>query len=69
LASSIAEIRLLHPIVVHPDGKLIAGRRRLEAFKTLGRDDIPATVLDIAAISAASSPRTWRGWTSASPSL
>jgi hypothetical protein len=31
LAASIAELRLLHPVVVRPDGRLIAGERRLAA--------------------------------------
>jgi len=47
LAESIVDIGLLHPIVVTPDNKLIAGRRRLEAFKLLGLVDIPATVVDL----------------------
>jgi ParB-like chromosome segregation protein Spo0J len=29
LASNIKELGLLHPIVVRPDGRLIAGERRL----------------------------------------
>jgi ParB-like chromosome segregation protein Spo0J len=47
LAESIAEIGLLHPIVIRPDGTLIAGGRRLAAFKLLGRTEIPVTVVDI----------------------
>ena len=35
LAASIAELGLLHPIVVRPDGKLIAGERRLLAAAQL----------------------------------
>ena len=31
LAVSIEEVGLLHPIVVRPDGRLIAGKRRLAA--------------------------------------
>jgi ParB-like chromosome segregation protein Spo0J len=50
LAASIAEIGLLHPVVVTPEGMLIAGERRVHAFKSLGRSHIPTTVLDIAAI-------------------
>ncbi len=44
LAVSISEIGLIHPIIVrvhpqHPDMyELGSGHRRLEAFKTLGRD-------------------------------
>jgi ParB-like chromosome segregation protein Spo0J len=37
----------LHPIVVTPDGSLIAGARRLMAFKSLGRETIPVTVVDL----------------------
>ena len=47
LAKSIGEVGLLHPIVVCRDGRLIAGERRLEAFKLLGRTEIPATVVDL----------------------
>lgn len=39
LAKSIADIGLLHPIVVSQDGFLIAGLRRLEAWRSLGRPD------------------------------
>jgi hypothetical protein len=46
LAESIQRVRLLHPVVVDPQGNLIAGFRRIEALKFLGRDDIPATVVD-----------------------
>ncbi len=46
LAESIKSIGLLHPIVVAPDGTLIAGGRRIAAFEALGRATIPATVLD-----------------------
>ena len=41
LAKSIEEIGLLHPIVVTPEGKLIAGGRRLKACKALGWDTVP----------------------------
>ena len=52
LAQNIAEIGLLHPIVVRPPARngrsqLIAGARRLRAYLKLGRDRIPATVLDL----------------------
>jgi N6-adenosine-specific RNA methylase IME4 len=50
LAASIAEIGLLHPIVVTPDGTLIAGARRIAACVSLGWTDIPVTVVDIPAI-------------------
>src|SRR6267154_4518887 len=47
LAGSIAEVGLLHPVVVTPDGRLIAGQRRLEACRLLGWTDIPVTVIDL----------------------
>jgi N6-adenosine-specific RNA methylase IME4 len=47
LAANIGELGLLHPIVVGPDGQLIAGQRRLKACQTLGWTDIPATVVDL----------------------
>jgi N6-adenosine-specific RNA methylase IME4 len=40
----------LQPIVVRPDGLLIAGERRLLAAKQLGRTSIPATVVDLDAV-------------------
>ena len=50
LADSIAADGLLQPIVLTPDHELIAGRRRIEAFKQLGRDTIPTTIVDIDSI-------------------
>lgn len=47
LARSISEIGLLHPIVTTPDGRLIAGERRLLAAIKLGWTEIPATVVDL----------------------
>jgi ParB-like chromosome segregation protein Spo0J len=47
LARSIADVGLLHPIVVRADGTLIAGERRLEACKQLGWTDVPVTVVDL----------------------
>ena len=47
LARNIAEVGLLHPIVVRPDGTLIAGVRRLAACKTLGWQDIPVHVVEL----------------------
>jgi ParB-like chromosome segregation protein Spo0J len=44
LAKSIAEIGLLHPIVITPDGRLIVGVRRLLAAKMLGWKEIPVTI-------------------------
>jgi len=50
LAAGIADVGLLHPIVVRPDGTLIAGGRRLAAFKHLDRTEIPVTVVDLSEI-------------------
>jgi N6-adenosine-specific RNA methylase IME4 len=47
LADSIAEVGLLHPIVVTPEGRLIAGQRRLEACRRLEWAEIPVTVVDL----------------------
>ena len=47
LAESIEQHGLLHPIVITETGELIAGVRRLEAFRLLGRTEIPTRVVDI----------------------
>ncbi len=47
LKQSIAEVGLLHPVVVTPEGRLIAGLRRLEACRALGWADVPVTVVDL----------------------
>src|SRR3979409_2606519 len=47
LADSIAEVGLLHPVVVTPEGRLIAGQRRLEACRTLGWTEVSVTVGDL----------------------
>jgi ParB family chromosome partitioning protein len=47
LARSIADVGLLHPIVIRPDGTLIAGERRLAAYKLLRRTEIPVTIVDL----------------------
>jgi N6-adenosine-specific RNA methylase IME4 len=44
LAHSIADIGLLHPVVVTPDRALIAGKRRLEACRLMGWDTIEVTI-------------------------
>lgn len=36
LADSIRRLGLIHPIIISPDGRLVAGERRLEACKKLG---------------------------------
>src|SRR5262245_23788597 len=52
LAASMAALGLLHPIVVRPNGTLIAGERRLQAAEQLGWNQIPVTVLDLEAVVA-----------------
>src|SRR5271163_1775437 len=47
MAESIADVGLLHPVVVTPEGRLIAGQRRLEACRSLGWTDVPVTVVDL----------------------
>jgi len=47
LKESIEEVGLLHPIVVSEDKELIAGFRRIQAFKELGRDSIPVNVVNL----------------------
>jgi N6-adenosine-specific RNA methylase IME4 len=51
LARSIEQNDLIHPIVIRPDDVLVAGQRRLEAFKSLGRTEIPTRVVDMEEIS------------------
>jgi N6-adenosine-specific RNA methylase IME4/ParB-like chromosome segregation protein Spo0J len=50
LAASIDSIGLLHPIVITPDGKLIAGQRRLAACKALRWKLIDVRVVNIGKI-------------------
>jgi N6-adenosine-specific RNA methylase IME4 len=47
LADSISEVGLLHPVVVTPEGRLIAGQRRLAACRLLGWAEVPVTVVDL----------------------
>jgi ParB family chromosome partitioning protein len=47
LAASMAELGLLHPIVVRPAGTLIAGERRLRAARMLGWTEIGVNVVDL----------------------
>jgi ParB family chromosome partitioning protein len=47
LARSIAEIGLLHAIVITPNGELIAGGRRLAACKELDWTELPVRVVDL----------------------
>ena len=50
LAASMKELGLLHPIVVRPDGALVAGERRLRAAKLLGWTEIPVNIIDLEAV-------------------
>jgi ParB-like chromosome segregation protein Spo0J len=50
LARSISEVGLLHPVVITPSGRLIAGERRLKACIELGWKSIPVTVVDLSEI-------------------
>jgi N6-adenosine-specific RNA methylase IME4 len=47
LAANIKDLGLLHPIVVRPDGRLIAGERRLAACKRLGWKSVPVTFVNL----------------------
>lgn len=47
LVASIREVGLLHPIVINADCTLVAGQRRLEAYKKLGEKNIPCTIIDL----------------------
>ena len=47
LAASIERTGLLHAIVITSDGRLIAGYRRIEAFRRLGRTEVPVRILDV----------------------
>jgi ParB-like chromosome segregation protein Spo0J len=42
LARSIKKHTLYHPIIITDDGRLVFGQRRLEAYRRLGRSEIPA---------------------------
>lgn len=46
IASSIQRIGLLNPIIVDSTGKLLAGRRRVEAYRKLGYETIPARLYE-----------------------
>jgi ParB/RepB/Spo0J family partition protein len=51
LAGLITSIRargVLHPLVVAPDGRLLAGRRRLEAARRAGLTMVPVRICEIA---------------------
>ena len=46
LAASIKAEGLINPITITPDGRLLAGERRLAAIRMLGRDKVEARVVD-----------------------
>ena len=52
LANSIRTLGLLNPVTVAEDGRLLAGRHRLEACRRLGLDEIPVTVLPLSGLQA-----------------
>lgn len=52
LADSICEIGLINPITVTTEGALVAGRHRLEACKSLGWEEIPASVVALGILQA-----------------
>jgi ParB family chromosome partitioning protein len=47
LAESMATVGLLHPLVITPDNRLVAGARRLAAAQALGWQEIPVRVIDL----------------------
>src|SRR5260370_21456348 len=47
LAASIADVGLLHPVVITPDSTLIAGARRIAACRQLGWSEIPVTIVNL----------------------
>lgn len=47
LAKSIGEIGLLHAVVITPDGRLVAGERRIRACFKLGWSEVPVRVVDL----------------------
>lgn len=47
LMQSIKDVGLIHPPAVMADGRLVAGRRRIEAFKRLGFSEIPVYVVNV----------------------
>lgn len=46
LAASIKAVGLINPVTITPEGRLIAGHRRIEAHRYLGRDAIQCRVVD-----------------------
>src|SRR5215831_16179762 len=46
-AEDIGKIGLLHPIVINQKRELISGLRRIDAFKLLGKSEIPAHIVNL----------------------
>lgn len=46
LCQSIREIGLLNPVILNRDGVLLSGHHRVEAFKKLGKEEIPAMTFE-----------------------
>lgn len=46
LINSIERIGLMNPIIVHSDMTLVAGERRLDAFRQLSKEQIPARIFE-----------------------
>jgi ParB/RepB/Spo0J family partition protein len=47
MAATIEKTGLLQPIVINPSKRLIVGERRIRAFQMLGRERIPAMIIDL----------------------
>jgi hypothetical protein len=45
LAGSIVAVGLINPVTLTPDHRLVAGQRRVEAYRRLGWDAIPARIV------------------------
>lgn len=50
LAESMATVGLLHPVVITPDNRLVAGARRLAAAQAMGWQEIPVRVIDLSSM-------------------
>ena len=50
LAASMTTLGLLHPVVITPDDRLVAGARRLAAAQQLGWTEIPVRVVDLSSL-------------------
>jgi len=53
LVASIRKRGVLQPLIIAPDGRLLAGRRRLEAARRAGLATVPVSVCEIASERAA----------------